>query len=82
MPGHNTHTMQVLWDNTLLIFSGVFGWVLTAVGVDHSHLGLILTSNGWEILDYVLDHAAVFLSCIVSLATLLKIRKELKSKKR
>jgi hypothetical protein len=80
MSGHNTHTMQVLWDNTLLIFSGVFGWVLTAVGVDHSHLGLIFTGEGWEIVDYIFNHAAIFLSCAVSLATLFKINKELKKK--
>jgi len=80
MTEHNTHTLQVLWDNTLLIFSGVFGWVLTAIGVDHSHLGFIFTIDGLDLLDYILNHSAIFLSCLVSLATLFKIKKELKKK--
>lgn len=80
MSDHSTHTMQVLWDNTLFIFSGIFGWVLTAIGVDHSHLGFIFTGDGWAIVDYILNHSAIFLSCIVSLATLFKIKKELKKK--
>ena len=85
MSHNNLHTLTVLWDNTLLIFSGILGWGLTLLGVDVQHMhsiGVIFTGDGWVIVDYVLNHAAVGLSCIVSLATLLKIKRELKGKKK
>lgn len=80
MPHHNINTMQVLWDNTLLILSGVLAWALALVGVDMPTLGSIFTGSGWEVVDYILNHSAIFLSCLVSLATLFKIKKELKKR--
>ena len=80
MPHHNLDTIHVIGDNTLLIFSGALSWTLTLLGVDTHHLGVIFTGGGWEIADYLINHLAILLSCGVSLATLFKIKKDLKKK--
>lgn len=81
MSQHNIHTLHVLWDNTLIILSGILAWTLTLLGVDVHHIGTIFTGGGWEVFDWALSHAAVLLSCAVSLATLFKIKKEIKKQK-
>lgn len=78
MSNHNFHFLHVLNDNVLLIFSGVFGWILTFLGVNLTSINMVFTGDGWQALDWILSHFAVLLSCTVSLATLYKIRKELK----
>ena len=80
MSQHNLHTVHVLWDNTLLILSGVLAWTLTLLGVDTHNFGVVFTGGGWQIFDWAISHLAVLLSITVSLSTLYKIKKELKNK--
>lgn len=75
----NNNFFHVLADNVSLILSGICGWVLTFVGVD-SQMGFMFTGDGWRIVDWVLSHLALLLSCTVSLATLYKISREMNKK--
>jgi hypothetical protein len=82
MSQHNTHTLQVLWDNLLYIGGGIASWTLAAFGIEaHNVLGAVtLNADFFVMADWVFSHLAILLSCSVSVATLVKIRKEIKGK--
>lgn len=82
MSHHTTNILQVLWDNLFYIGGGVASWILAAFGIQaHSVLGSItLSADFFVIADWVFSHLAILLSCSVSVATLFKIRKEIKGK--
>jgi len=82
MSTHNTHTLQVLWDNLLYIGGGIASWTLAALGIEaHNVLGVVtLNADFFMIIDWIFTHMAILLSCSVSVATLFKIRKEIKGK--
>jgi hypothetical protein len=84
MTEHNTNIIQVLWDNLFYIGSGVASWALAAFGGEaYSILGLILIDlTFFTVVDWIINNMAILLSCAVSVATLFKMRDEIKKKDR
>lgn len=71
--------MNVLGDNATHITSGVIGWILTIFGI--GPVGFHLDPGDLSV-DGLLKKAALTLACIVSLGTLLKIRREINALKK
>lgn len=82
MSHHTANTLQVLWDNLFYIGGGMASWMLAAFGIgSHNVLGsIVLSADFLVIADWIFSHMAILLSCCVSVATLFKIKKEIKSK--
>jgi hypothetical protein len=71
----NTHNslLIVILHNLKYIGEVAFSWILTIFGFNITSIGQTLTG-----IEVVLRIAALFLACTVSVATLYKIKRELK----
>lgn len=74
MSHNNHHILDVLSNNLSHISESVLAWILTIFGL---HPNFTLDPGDISV-DGLLRKATLILACIVSLATLYKIRKDLK----
>lgn len=74
MSQNNNHIVDVITNNLSHIGESVFTWILTIFGF---HPNFTLDPGDISV-DGLLRKATLILACVVSLATLYKIRKDLK----